>query len=325
MIKSVYICVVPYHLYLSLLLIGKNKDRSFILLNANNREIYEQFKDVAVRLAKQGFKVDVRLRNKFRDIIGMEGIVSNIQFKRVFDGDKPQDFELYNFAWNCQYVYSTANLFYKKCKRAFFIEEGALTPINPPQPKWKIMVKRLLGASVDFYKDDKLVGIYVQKPDIYPSLWNEKLNVLDVKALIQKMNSLNKQIIIDVFLGDFSKRLKTMFSDTGIVYTQPLSEDGYITEEKKKEYFQQMVNYYGQNKLVFLKIHPRDISNYNVKSNCIILPGFFPSELLNLLGIHFKYAVGICTSAVLNSEADVKLNLNENFLNDKEFCLKPIA
>lgn len=324
MIESVYICVVPYHLYLSLLFIGNNKDRSFILLNANNKEIYEQFKDVAIRLKKQGFGVDVRLRSKIRDIIGIEGIVSKRQFKRAFAGENTPEFELYNFAWNCQYVYSTADLFYKKCKRAFFVEEGALTPINPPQPKWKIMIKRLLGASVDFYKDDKLVGIYVQKPDIYPSLWNEKLDVLDVKGLLQKMDSHNKQIIIDIFLGDLAERLKTTLAGAGIIYTQPLSEDGYITEEKKKEYFQQMVNYYGQDKSVFLKIHPRDMSKYKVKSNCIILPGFFPSELLNLIGIRFKYAVGICTSAVLNSEADIKLNINENFLNDKEFCLKPI-
>lgn len=323
-ISNVYICVTPCHLYLSLLLINDKKDNAYILLNANDKEIYKQFNVVASKMRNAGYLVDTRLRNKKKDILGLEAGVSRKQFEKVFGDEKEPIFALYNFAWNCQYVYSTADLFYKKCNTAFFIEEGALTPINPPQPSWKVVLKRITGAPVDFYKDEKVKGIYVQKPEMYPKDWGKKLKSLNVKIMLNELANNEKKTIIDVFIGDLIESLGEMQKDIGIIYTQPLSEDGYISEETKKEYFQNMVDFYGEGKPVFLKIHPRDLSEYRVPANCTVLPGYFPSELMNILAVRFKFAVGICTSAVSNADADIKMNINENFLNDKEFALKPL-
>lgn len=323
-ISNVYICVVPYHLYLSLLLINDKKDNAYILLNANNETVYKQFIDIAPKLKKAGYSLDTRLRNKTKDIVGLESGISKKQFEKVFQGDKNPVFDLYNFAWNLQYVYSTADLFYKKCRKAYFVEEGALTPINPPQPGWKVLIKKLTGAPVDFYKDKKVEGIYVQKPDIYPASWKSKLKTLDVKKLLTELKDDIKETILDIFVGNIREYLKGADSDVGIIYTQPLSEDGYITEDTKKDYFRQMAEYYGEGRLVFFKIHPRDLSNYVLPSNCTILPGYFPSELLNLLNIRFKFAVGVCTSAVPTTDAEIKLNINENFLHDQKFDLIPI-
>lgn len=322
--SKVYICVVPYHLYLSLLLINDKKDDAYILLNANNETVYKQFVKIAPKLKKTGYSVMSRLRDKKKDILGLESGISKKQFAKVFRDDQNPNFDLYNFAWNLQYVYSTADLFYKRCKKAYFIEEGALTPINPPQPGWKVALKKITGAPVDFYKDEKVDGIYVQKPEMYPSNWKSKLKTLDVKQLLSDLNDDVKATIFDVFVGDIQDELRGADNGIGIIYTQPLSEDGFISEEQKKDYFKQMVDYYGKGKPVFLKIHPRDLSEYDVPSNCTVLPGYFPSELLNLLNLCFSYAVGICTSAVPTTEADIKLNINENFLKDQKFKLIPI-
>lgn len=323
-ISNVYICVTPYHLYLSLLLINDKSDNAYILLNANNDELYKQFVSIAPKLTKAGYSVDTRLRNKTKDILGLEAGVLKKQFEKVFDGNQNPTFDLYNFAWNCQYVYSTADLFYKKCKTAYFIEEGALTPINPPQPGWKVKLKKLTGTPVDFYKDSKVEGIYVQKPELYPSEWKDKLKNLDVNKLLSELSEDVKRTIIDVFIGDIADGLESGSEDIGIIYTQPLSEDGYISESQKIEYFQEMVDYYGEGKKVFLKLHPRDTSEYHMPENCVLLPNYFPSELFNLLNIHFRFAVGICTSAVPTTDAEIKLNINENFLTDKKFKLVPI-
>lgn len=321
---KLYICVTPYHLYLSLLLINNEKNSSRILLNANNEELYKQFLKIAPKLHNNGYTVYIRLRNKLKDIIGVESMISKKQFKAVFTDKNKRNFELYNFAWNCQYVYSTADIFYKKCKEAYFVEEGALTPINPPQPGWKVALKKITGSSVNFYKDAKLKGIYVQKPEMYPAIWKHKLIRLDVKKILSETNKEVKQTILDVFIGELAKKLKEGKNGIGIIYTQPLSEDGFISEEMKKDYFLQMVDYYGRGQPVFLKIHPRDLSNYQVPDNCTVLPGFFPSELLNLLDLRFRFAVGICTSAVATTAAEIQLNVNENFLIDKKFKLVPL-
>jgi hypothetical protein len=321
--KEIYVCVTLYHVYLTLLLINKNhsKERSFILLNANDKQIFKQFGELEKSLRKDSYKVERRLRNKTKDIVGIEEIENYKQYKSVkkaFNESIDGKYVLYNFAWNCQYVYTTANLFYKKCAYSYFMEEGALTAINPPQSKLKVMIKRIIGASVDFYKDDRLVGIYVQQPELYPESWKSKLKILDTKALLESVNTEERKNILNIFLQDACIHIA---NDTGIVYTQPLSEDGYIDEDTKIKYFQEMCNYYKQYGKVICKIHPRDMSKYDFGEDIIVWPGFFPSEILNLIDVELQFAVGICTSAVPTTNAKYKLNLNTNYLNDLKFEL----
>ncbi len=327
--RSVYVCVVQYHLYLSLLLIESNGDRenSVVLLNANDLKIYEQFCSLKAKLEEHNFKVDVRLRNKKKDFLGLEEIENRKQYNKVcamFGEDISGKFILYNFAWNCQYIYTTANIYYKKCEKAIFVEEGALTAINPPQPSIKILVKKIQGGSVDFFKDERLEAIYVQQPEIYSKEWDRKLKKFDISDLLKELNADSKKVIVDIFLRDLAETLNRQLVDVGIIYTQPLSEDGFISEEKKLEYYRQMVQYYSRYGNPVLKLHPRDTSTYNIEDICTVLPAFFPSELLGLMNIRFKYAVGICTSAVLTTDAEYKLNINENFLTDSRFRLLPL-
>ncbi|MCD8129982.1 MAG: glycosyltransferase family 52 protein [Lachnospiraceae bacterium] len=327
--KSVYVCVVPYHLYLSLILIEckSNRENSVVLLNANDSKIYEQFCSLKTRLEDYNFKVDVRLRDLKKDILGIEEIENKKQYKTVcsmFGEDISGKFILYNFAWNCQYVYTTANIYYKKCEKAIFVEEGALTAINPPQSSIKILVKKIQGGSVDFYKDEKLEGIYVQQPEIYSKEWERKLRKFDISDLLKELNVESKKVVADIFLGDLTETLSKQLVDVGIIYTQPLSEDGFISEEEKIDYYTQMVQFYSKYGNPVLKLHPRDTSIYNLEDICTVLPAYFPSELLGLLNIRFKYAVGICTSAVPTTDAEYKLNINENFLTDSRFRLLPL-
>ena len=74
---------------------------------------------------------------------------------------------------------------------------------------------------------------------------------------------------------------------------------------------------------VFVKIHPRDTTQYDFPEGMII-KGNYPSELLNILGIKFKFAVGLCTSAVVTANADVRVNLNEKFLSELKYELREL-
>lgn len=328
--RELYICVTLYHLYLSLLYINKNRSKAncILLLNANDSQIYSQFCKIAPVLMKNGYVVSCRIRNKTKDVLGLEEIENRKQYRFLEEKwgfDVEGKFTLYNFAWNLQYIYSTANLFFKKCKEAFFVEEGALTAINPPQSKLKVFIKRVTGTVVDFYKEEKVKAILVQKPEIYPAEWKSKLSVLNVKELLSSLDNDTKKVILDVFLGDFLATVESgALDNVGIVYTQPISEDGYISESVKIDYYQKMVQYYSAYGKPIVKLHPRDLTNYNFGKDVLVMPAFFPSELLNLLDIHFLYAVGICTSAVPTTNADYRVNVNENFLNDLRFALVPL-
>lgn len=328
--RDLYVCVTLYHLYLSLLYINKNKNKAncILLLNANDVQIYSQFCKIKPVLKNNGYSASCRLRNKTKDILGLEEIENRKQFKFLeeqWGRDIKGQYTLYNFAWNMQYIYSTANLFFKNCKEAYFLEEGVLTAINPAQSKVKVLVKKLTGTIVDFYRERTLKAILVQKPEIYPQAWKGKLRVLNVNELVVSLDVDTKNVILNIFLGDLLANAKSgILNNMGIVYTQPLSEDGFITEAEKIKYYHKIIQYYSKYGKPIVKLHPRDLTDYNFDKNIVVMPAYFPSELLNLLGIHFLYAVGICTSAVLTTDAEYKLNINENFLKDLEFNLKAL-
>lgn len=329
--KELYVCVTLYHLYLSLLYINENKSKqdAIIFLSANDSQIYAQFLKIAPVLKKNGYTVSCRLRNKTKDILGLEEIENRKQFQflqKQWGKDIKGNYILYNFAWNLQYIYSNANLFFKKCRESYFLEEGVLTAINPPQSKAKVFVKKVTGTVIDFYKETKLKAIIVQKPEIYPEAWQGKLKRLDVNDLLSSLSKETQDVILRVFMGDYlDKAMSGELDNAGIIYTQPLSEDGYITEEEKIKYYQEIVQYYSKYGRPIVKLHPRDLTNYQFDMDITVMPAYFPSELLKLLHVRFLYAVGICTSAVATTDAEYRLNINENFLKDKKFKLKGLT
>lgn len=327
---DVYVCVTLYHVYITLLKIisdGRDKDRSMILLNANNEQIYKQYKYIYKQLISNGYICDLRLRKRINEILGIERIKNIRQLSLVKDRmrkSEETDFTLYNFAWNNSYVYSTASLLYKKCNRAVFIEESTMLANVPPEKVWKKILHKLMGG-VDFYKDDKLIEICVQKPEFFPPQWEKKLSKLDIDKLQQNLTERDKNLIIKLMSEDGEHLLQHFDEeDVGIVYTGPFSEDKLLTEKEKIDYIMRICNFYQRYGKVVLKLHPRDTSEYPVGSDILVLPASFPSELLALTGYQFKFAVAICSSAVNTTKAEYKINMIDDIHKNTNFILKDI-
>ena len=328
---EVYFCTKPLNLYITLLLINNksSKKRSVIVLNAYNKAMYEFFTKFTARLKKDGYLVVCSYRDRLRNMLGLEIWNNHKQYQEVAHifGEKIKHrFVLYNFAWNMQYVYSSANVFFKKSKEVYFIEEGVFLPTAPAPPKWKVLIKKLNGTVRNYPNQSKLKAIFAEKPSTYPRDWQLKLSQYTIHELLVGLSGEEKMDIAAAFLrDDFDMSIFNTKGDKGIVYTQPLSEDSFVTEEQKISYYKSIVEYYSKYGYPFLKLHPRDLSKYTFEGDYIVLPPYFPSELLSMLNVHFKYAVSICSSAVFNSDADYKINLNDNFLTDREFGFKEIC
>lgn len=94
---------------------------------------------------------------------------------------------------------------------------------------------------------------------------------------------------------------QTSYKDTHILLlTQPLSEDGYITEREKINIYSKIIkdNY----KNILIKPHPRELTNYqNYFKNIILLDKDIPIELYSLLGMKFYKVVSLFSTSVFNS------------------------
>lgn len=328
---KVYICVTLYHVYVTLVKVFSEQEdisKIVIFLNANNEKVYQQYIYIGQQLQKHGFVCDVRLRKKWDELRGKVRVQNKHQFLIVEEQMRKigvSEFTLYNFAWNNSYVYSTANLLYKKSSEAFFIEESAMIAKLPVESNWKKALHKLLGGGVDFIKDDKLKAIYVQNPAIFPEEWQSKLLRFNLSDMIEKLKDENKKDILTI-MSQYGESIANLLKDPniGIVFTSPFSEQNLITEQEKIKYTLEMCDYYKRYGRLVLKLHPRDTTMYPVSEDVAVLPTSFPSELLSLTGCKFKFAIAICSGAVETANAQYKINMNENFLQDKLFKLRDI-
>ena len=328
---KVYLCVTLYHVYITLVTIISNKeskDEIIILLNANDEQIFEQFKYIEKQLKSIGYACDLRLRSKKNDVFGIERINNRKQLKLVQDFMRKKvhsGFTLYNFAWNKSYIYSTASLLYKKCDRAVFMEEGALIAKLPPEKSWKKMLHRIMGDQVDFYKNYKLSEIRVQRPETFPKEWKKKLTILDLPGMIKKIKVEDKDVILRIMSKDGDELMNLLNEPgVGIIYTSPFSEMNLVSEQEKVESVLKICQYYKKYGKLVVKLHPRDTTDYPLDHDISVLPASFPSELFALIGYRFKFAVAVCSGAVNTTNAEYKVNMNENFLKDRKFVLKNI-
>jgi hypothetical protein len=334
MIK-VYGCVTLYHVFVSLMMAKNDSDsagkkvNSIFVLNANNPIVHADFLDVAKKLSQQGFTVSVRLRSLKDDFTGKTMLDNRKQFNELVSKspDIKQGYQLINFAWNNSYIYTTVNVLYKNCTEALFIEESALIARMGVEAGFKKTIHRMKGGIVDYYKDAKIKSILVQNPETFvnhPKEFKNKLGFLYIAELMKKLSEKSKTEIVSTFIDAGLLRDLEQSDNFGIIYSAPFSQDRIIDEELKIKYFMKMCDYYRQYGRVIFKLHPRDNTKYPITKDVVLLPGNFPSEIISLLGKEFLFAVSITSSAVITTNAKHKLNLNDNFLKDKIFELKPL-
>lgn len=93
-----------------------------------------------------------------------------------------------------------------------------------------------------------------------------------------------------------------MKGKTTIIFTQPLSEDGLISEQEKIQYYKNTLKSIPvpPDKIV-IKTHPREGTNYKkIFPDIFIFNKNIPQEILNFCGVRFKQAYTISSTAAIN-------------------------
>lgn len=315
---TIYVCETVYHVMLATLLL-RGKD-NIIVCTTHEQKNMENFRSLHTAAVPEATFV-MRYRDSRKENLGLEMMKDRKILRHLRREYGFKEFDLVNFAWSVNSIDRSSAYYYKKCRKAVFYEEGAMGCISTPQSKKKLLMKKLLGIPIYFHDDAKLEGFHVQNPNLYDSRFTGRIHSFSLRALME--DSPVGSRVVNLFLeGEKAEKLKVM-NGRNVVFTQPLSEDGYISTQRKEELYTAICNWFNPERTV-LKVHPRDTSEYKaVKAT--VLRETFPGELFDVLGIRFSAAVGICTSAVNNVSADHPVNLNGNFLKDKAFSAKDMA
>jgi Alpha-2,8-polysialyltransferase (POLYST) len=315
-----YICSTPYHIFISLCHLITKKEKGIFYLTTHDQNSLKLFINIEKKLRDLDLvnKVFIRKRTLIKERLAIESIIDRLEYKNL--KNYICNSRLYLFPWNPYSLYTISGYLYRKSKKVVFIEDGANLYAYPKPSQLNLLIKKYVyGVSIDFFRDEKLEEILVQFPEKYPKHLKDKLRELNVANLFRNLNQTEKESIINIFLSkeEVSNLLELNTKDSVIVLTQPLSEDGFVTEEEKLKLYRNIVDLHSQKYTVLIKKHPRERTNYGFE-NIIELNGSFPSEIFTMLGIKFKKAIGICTSAVTYIDADERINTDEDFLKRRK-------
>ena len=329
--KIVVLCSSLYQflIFCALNKVNENTKRVFYIFVVGQKDyiLMKTFKEIIERMkiSKDAYAIYIKKRSEILTGIGnYKVLMVNRKIYNYF-GNRIADVLFINFNWYKDYIHFPACRFQEEFNQCIMLEDSPFGYVNHGDSSLTKFIKRLYGLNDSFYKDSKIKGICVQNPEKYDKKFIEYLSKLDIDVLFGCLSSDGKDEILKIFLNKHELyEMKNIHNQSvGIVFTQCLSEEGYCTEKEKIRYFQEICDFYKQYGTVVLKRHPRDRTDYG--ELCIpVFSGEFPSELFNLCGIKFAFAVGICTGAINSIKADIKINLNENFYIEKTFNLKEI-
>jgi len=99
--------------------------------------------------------------------------------------------------------------------------------------------------------------------------------------------------------------------------TQPLSEDGTLSEKEKIEIYSEILSNYDL-KDVVIKVHPREKLNYrNIFPKVEILDEYFPVELFKIFNIEPEKVITIFSSAVFGIAKRENIDFYGTEINEK--------
>lgn len=293
-IKNIFIGSTGYSLLLYILL-KENWRNSLIITDLTDhnliKNLKKQVKDIYI------YKQVKIKKNMFKFYLEKFKLIYYLILKK------------YYFNKNIE-IYGVDNKNYSVLKRRgyYIIEDGLNDYLKKNLTFFQIM-KQLILLNNPFqysfgYSFHVKKAYFSQKERLNIHL-DSKVKIVNLEKLWDKKEKEEREEILKLF--NF-KKLKTLETKKNILLTQPLSEDGFISENEKIEIYKKIIRKYEKNSIV-IKSHPREKTKYkNYFSDCHILEGNYPLELLTLEGVVFRRVITIFSTAAFNFGKNTEIN-----------------
>ncbi|WP_052467019.1 glycosyltransferase family 52 [Psychroserpens damuponensis] len=327
--KGLFVITSVYHILLSILLIEERKLKNNTLVIVEITPDIETlidglkktpwFDHVILMVGRQQQK---KLAGKLTYTLNRKKIVELIdQQNHSLNSIKSNDtsFDIYICSPD-----SAKNYFIYKYPdhNKFMIEDGLKTYVTPAPKLSKKITSKLVNRPLVNGFDNRISKVFATNPEQLPQelkIKSEQLNWKQTLANLdlEKLNTLSLAFLPTTNLSENS--LFPLEKTKSIIITQTLNEDGVVDNESiKLELYKGFVKQ-AETDLIYIKPHPREITNYETVFNndkrIIVLPKLFPAELLNLLpNLQFEKAFTAFSTAIDNLEnVDTKINLGHAY------------
>lgn len=312
--NQVFVCGTYFHVYVSMLKHIYREDRSsksLIVLNdhtpgiekiipalkANgffNEHLYVPFRKIEREVKKN----NSWLHNFFnRNKVMVHAVEENSDINQYAQFIQNSEFNLF-YLWGYPSAYFI--LRYPK-NYARIIEDGARNYLL--KISWLKYFKRkyLLSTYIGDGLDHAIKEIQLQYPEQLHYRLKHKGTILELRKMQADLLPADNLRILNVFMSGH----EIHFDDHSklLIITQPLSEDGFVTEQYKISLYKEMIDLYSQGRQVYLKPHPRELTDYKkyLPCNFIEIPRAFPLEMFDLMqNINFDTAVTLFSSSLSN-------------------------
>ncbi len=326
--KVIFVVETYYHVLYSLILIKilSIKDNSIIIFKYLPDNMYE----LAKTLSKNNYTIEQWGKPLSSNFIGLVkyyfSLKNDYKFLKHLKEKYPKSKLVFiNFFWGLTNSRYNVKPYMNICDIVYCFEHATYIMYVNNTNIFIKFIKLFLGLDFNFYKKAKVKKIIMSNPSVCPTTWFSKLYKISIIDLWQCLDNNSQKEILNYFIPQSFYEKIDDFSNIGIIYSQPFSEDGFITEQEKIDIYSQICHYYSQYRKIIFKPHPRDLTKYEFTSpNITIIDKNWPSELFILNNIHFKFAIGVCSSAVDSSDAEIKINLNKDFMMNKKMVLIPL-
>lgn len=167
---------------------------------------------------------------------------------------------------------------------------------------------------------EKVEKIYLTGVLPVPDIISDKVEIINIKEKWDNLENNKKDKILEIFnislvLIEELKRTENAI----LILTQPLSEDGILTEKEKIQIYKEIILNNNKAK-IYIKSHPREKTDYKkilekLNLQIEIIRADFPIELLLFFNIRFKKVITLFSTAALNFKA----NSDIEFLGTKNY------
>lgn len=305
--KNVYPIVrTPYHLFLTILFIENgwfSEKISICYDSSKNAESIQK----SIELLKKHYP-DVSFipfddsryfRNKRAYIVTLLRIVLGLPVidLNVFKGDNPKFLIFVSSFYEVQT--------YKRFKNSSFIlgEDGEALYSEFKSTGLREFVKRFLFLGTNSIRFKIAREIWCQFPERIVSENEADKRNFSLGGLMRGLSTISVYDIMNIFgiTDDVIDTLRDK-KDKVLILTQCFSENNAIAEDVKIKYYKDLVNEYSLNRQVFIKPHPREITDYcKLFPNVTVIPKNFPIEILNYIpDLFFETGLTINSSSIEN-------------------------